>query len=1111
MKSERMNSLCRWVRTVALLVPGVLLALGTAVSGATLEVELDVRTRAETSGEKASSQKDMVILVLDRSGSMNDPASAVNRSSEKLDDVMKEMLRNRLDMLAETRPEAKVWTVSFSSSISAPIGPYLPREADRIIKELAPPYGRTLLYDAVARAVDFGESLLEKEPMARVGMYVYTDGDNLPPSSGYWTDTIEVVERGLWGEKTVKKEIRVPVRYDGPRADEQFMKDYDGRIQSLAKAGKLSLETGCWLGDGKRPIIIENKRKDEYPLELTADGTSLKNPATTPEQKLKARLLVPLPPRYAKDLEQLEAVLVFEAEGRNAVARFPLAPGKKKVKLVFPDALPTKAFAGQLQVKRLPDAWKSLALAEPEPVELSFAEPGALSLSGVIPRGEHWTATGVPVEFSATASENAEVTWAIDGKAAGKGTFEKTFDKAGTYEVVATAQKAGFRPASAKCTIHAVDTAVAVEVDAPAGAQVGEKVSFAAKAAGGENVSWWVDGQPAAGKGAQLKDWTFDASGQHTAKARVYFGHGLSGEDEAYFNVSQAPYVSIDTPWSGKEFASGEEITAVAKVEGDFERVEWTLRGPEESTNTAEVDREARTSRPVAFKPGKGGSYELVAVAEGSAGRRESQPVRFSVAREDAWVRIDELASGASVQTGTDMVLKASARGEEANSIRWTVTDGEGATLFSASRPTEGGVSQCAFRLPETLGNGATLFIVAEAEGDPALRAESDIRTRCSNCMAIGAVLSLSHGGDERRNFGRGETIVAALTDLRGAVRDIKWTFDEAGSASGRVVEWPGWADYGVYLVSASGHCEKCGALHDFGQASVVIEARPVSADFEIKERGAYYTAGGKLHLASTCGGENDITDYVWTVDGGELAEFRGKKEAMVELPFKPCDMVLALTVTGPDDATHSSPPRDIRVRYGWWATVPAVLILGLLLFVAFRLLLGNTPRKWSFYTWEGGAPKMVNGSYPDELGDAYLTKGVPSEGTHSWNFWTKKGTVRLGNLLLLEQAGEGNPWTPFSETEFEVQCENGTPIVTPPAGKFEDVTGEVKLAGQDAAYFLFRYCGSDYIDEISDGHDHVRIRVVDNGGGAFGVVAFLLTFGLLLWAFVDFCLRYAI
>lgn len=1108
MKSEQMNSLRGWMRTVALLVSGTLMVLGTAVSGATLDVELDIRTRAETSVDKASSQKDIVILVLDRSGSMNDPATAVNRSSEKLDDVMKEMLRNRLDMLAETRPEAKVWTVSFSSSISAPIGPYLPREANRIIKELASPYGRTLLYDAVARAVDFGETLLEKDPMARVGVYVYTDGDNLPPSSGYWTDTIEVVERGLLGEKTVKKEIRVPVRYDGPHADDQFMKDYDVRIQSLAKAGKLSLETGCWLGEGKRPIIIENKRKDEYPLELMADGTSLKNPATSSEQGLKARLLVPLPARYAKDLEKLEAALVFEAGGRSTVTRFSLAPGKKKVKLVFPDGLPTKAFVGQLQVKRLPDVWKSLALAEPEPVELSFAEPGALSLSGVIPRGEHWTALGVPVEFSATASEDAEVAWSIDGKVAGKGTFEKTFDKAGTYEVVATAQKAGFRPASAECTIHAMDTAVKVEVVAPAGVQVGQKVSFAAKASGGENVSWWVDGQPAAGKGAQLKDWTFDASGQHTAKARVYFGHGLSGEDEAYFTVSQAPYVSIDTPWSGKEFGPGEEITAVAKVEGGFDRLEWTLGGPEESTITAEVDREARTSRPVAFKPGKGGSYELMAVAEGPAGRLESQPVRFSVAREDAWVRIDEPASGASVQTGTDIVLKASARGEEANSIRWTVTDGEGATLFSASRPTEGGVSQCAFRPSETLGNGAALFIVAEAEGDPALRAESDIKTRCSNCLAIGAVLSLSHDGDERRNYGRGERIVAELQNLRGDVRDIEWTFGEDGHRSGRVVEWDGWTDYNVYPVTVAGRCGKCGALHDFGQASVVIEPRPISAAFEIKEHGSYYTAGGKLHLASTCTATNDIADFIWTVDGQELADFRGKPQATVELPFKPCDMVLSLTVRGKDDNAEEFHEQDIRVRFGWVAVVLFLLAALLVWYPLWKLLKDNGAAGWRIVAWKRPAP------LPGARGLEKERKACRNEDPDQcirkwWSLWEKQAKIPPEALGLdLEDMGG------VSTDEGKVIVNPTPPKIGGLAELIPDPSADLSLPGIPGVEF-YRYYPSYEAQNRCRARNQtmkcVRILLDTRSRDYRYVTKLWLLSAALLFAVVWASLRYAI
>lgn len=1078
---------------------GFLLACGAVwgwgengAAAATLDIDLDVRTRAEAAA--ARPQRDVVVLVVDRSGSMTNPAAEVGRPAEMRDAVLKEMLRNRLEMMAEARPDAEVWIISFASAISKPQGPYAPKDADRIIRQLADPDGCTLLYDAMARAVEFGEEQMKKDA-ARVGVYFYSDGDNYFPASR-WKDP-----EASWLNN------QVPVRYNGDDAAARFARDFNDRIRAYADAGKMSLETGGWLGAGTPPAMIENKRKDEYPLELTADGTSLKNPAAAPSQGLKARLLVPLPERFAKDLDRLEAALVFEAGKQRSVARFPLAPGKKKVRLALPDGLPAAAFSGQLRVSALPDAWKSAALAEPEPVELSFAEPGALSLSGVTPRGECWTATGTPVEFSAEATDGAEVTWTIDGRDAGKGTFETAFDRAGTHRAVATARKAGFRPATAECTIHAVDTMV--QVVAPAGARVGEKVAFEAKTAGGGgNVSWWVDGLPAEGKEARLEGRTFDASGHHTAKARVYFGHGLSGEGEAHFEVSVAPNVSIDQPWNGQEFASGEEIRVGAKVEGDFDRVVWTLRGPEEAANEAEVDRGERRTVPATFKPGKGGDYELSAVAEGPAGRLEAKPVRFAVAREDAWVRIESPKSGSVIPTGGNTDLRAVAQGEETGEIRWTVKDQGGNVLFSATRPTEGGVSQCSFAVPEALGNGTTLFVSAEAAGDPALRAENDVETRCANCAGMGAVLSLSHDGVEGRTFGRGERIVAELKDLRGEVRDIEWTFGDAGRAAGRVAEWDGWADYGVYPVKAAGRCGKCGAVREFGQEQVIVERRPVTAAFEIAERGSYCTAGGKLHLASTGGG--DIADYVWTVDGEELAAFRGKPQAEVELPFKPCDMVVSLTVSGPGEGETASADREIRVRYGWWAAVPAVLVLCMLLFAAGRVFLNNGPRKWEFFTWEGPAPKPVNGGYPAELGDSYLDKGVSLEGLRKWNYWTKKGKIRLGDMLMLDGACD-NVWIPLAEEEFEVKKMNGAPAVTPPAGKFKDETGGIDPNNECPGYFLFRYCGSDYMDSISGAHDHVRVRVVENGGGAAGVVAFLLAFGLLVWAFAEFCLRYAI
>lgn len=1113
MSAMRTGTWSWWWRMAIVLV----LAAGMGVGwkgqalGAKLDVELEVRTRAEADGKGSGEQtrKDVVVLVLDRSTSMTRSADAVGRPNETREAVMREMLRDRLEMLAGTRPDAEVWMILFGDTISAPDGPFSPKDSNQLLDRLPPPGGWTLLYDAMERAVLFGEERMRNNPLARIWLYFYTDGENWPdPHHSYWVETkLETVKGILGGEKTVRKEYRVPVHYEkGDAGKERFKKDYAHRIQAYADAGKMSLETGCWLGEGTPPVMIENKRKDEYPMELTADGTSLKNPASAPSQGLKARLLAPMPERYAKDLEKLEAALVFEAGGRRAVTRFSLAPGKKTVRLALPDGLPTEAFPGQLRVMGIPDAWKSVALGDPDPVELSFAAPGALSLSGMTPRGERWVAVGSPVEFSATATDEAEVTWTIDGKVAGKGTFEQAFDQAGNHRVVATATKAGFREARAECTVHAVNTGVLVST--PEGVRVGEPASFSAQAVGGETVSWWVDGQSREEKGMSLAGVVFDKSGHHTVKARVYFGHGLSGEEEAHFEVSVAPHVSIDTPYSGEEFGFGEEIRAVAVVEGDFERVEWTLKGADGAANTAEVDWEAKASRPAVFKPGKGGDYELTATAEGPAGRVESQPVRFSVARQDAWVRIDEPASGASVPTGEDTVLRASAQGEEAREIRWTVKDAGGATVFSATRPTEGGVSQCAFRPPDTLGNGTTLFVSAEATGDSALRVEIDIETRCANCAAMGAVLSLSHDGDERRNFGRGEKIVAELKDLRGDVRDIEWTFGEYGRGLGRVAEWNGWTDYNVYPVRATGRCGKCGAVHDFGLESVIIERRPVTAAFEIKERGAYYTAGGKLHLSSTCANTNDISDYVWTLNGVELTDFHGKREATVDLPFKPCDMVLSLTVRGKDDNAEESRDQDIRVRFGWVAVVLFLLAALLVWYPLWKLLKDNGPAGWRIVAWKSPAP------LPGAKGLEKERKACRNEDPDQcirkwWSLWKKQAKIPPEALGLdLEDMGG-------------VMTDEGKIIVNPTPPKIgglaeliPDPSADVSLPGIPGVEFHRFYPSYEVQNRVRSRNQTMKcVRILlDTRSRDYRYVTMLwLLSAALLFAVVWASLQYAI
>ena len=239
--------------------------------------------------------------------------------------------------------------------------------------------------------------------------------------------------------------------------------------------------------------------------------------------------------------------------------------------------------------------------------------------------------------------------------------------------------------------------------------------------------------------------------------------------------------------------------------------------------------------------------------------------------------------------------------------------------------------------------------------------------------------------------------------------------------------------EFGTNIVTVTGKCKECGKVYTANE-KVTIKLQKPKASFEVEERGNSYSVLGKIHLRSTSTG--DIENYIWFVDDKELTKYTGKPNAEIDLPKTPCNIRIKLKVIGPQSEEPSeTDERTLRVRYGWWITVPAVLLLLILVILALIMCLGNGPKHWEFYTWEGPVPKQINGNYPDELGDAYLDKGVLLSGVKNWNYCTKIGKLRLGDLLLLD-AVEDNVWYPFSEEVFEVKNANGTPIITPPDGR---------------------------------------------------------------------------
>lgn len=272
-------------------------ALSQCLSAATLNVEFDVRTRAAES-DPAYKRNSIAIFVLDRSASMRMPPANGEKAKDgwvarNRNQLLCESFRDRIRTMSENEPNTKVFVLEFSDVIKPFEGPFALNSSHDVARLLSwdglkddKCIGQTLLYDARECALEKAEEFYSKDPSAKVELFVYTDGDNVTPRSGYWRRK-KLDENGkeqvdFWGKPI---EERVEVRYssrDNKAAKENFDKKWAKKKAAYSKSGKLELHWR-WLGEGNPPPGIKNTRKDEYEMLLTSASRVLKSLIAMPE------------------------------------------------------------------------------------------------------------------------------------------------------------------------------------------------------------------------------------------------------------------------------------------------------------------------------------------------------------------------------------------------------------------------------------------------------------------------------------------------------------------------------------------------------------------------------------------------------------------------------------------------------------------------------------------------------------------------------------------------------------------------------------------------------------------------------------------------------------
>ena len=721
----------------------VLLVLGLAfsASAATLNVEFDVRTRV-AEGDPVYKKNSVAIFVLDRSESMtwlpaNGEKAKDGKVARNRNQLLRESFQDRIRTMSENEPNTKVFVLEFSYDIKPLKGPFAldsPQDIGRLLSwkglEDVKCMGKTLLYDARECALEKAEEFYARDPSVKVELFVYTDGDNDTPPSGYWLRNV-LDENGrekvdLWGNP--KKE-RVKVRYssrDNKAAKENFDKKWAKRKVAYSRSGNLELHWR-WLGKGNPPPGIKNTRKDEYSMLMSSSSGVLRSPDVVFDQNLKVELTIPIPSQYEKTLKNLRVPVCLEVAGhRVSSSTMSLSPGKQTVSFSIPDGMGRSIAKGLLTVAEIPDVWDSVVLKPPAPLELTFSAPDRLAFTVVDPKGAVFVKSGTKMTFSAKATENADIKWSWPGGTRTTRTgepCEMSFVEAAPFDVRLKAQKQGFLDSpEEKIRVHVIDADVGVRVETQH-PTAGKGVDFVAKPHGKpDSYSWQIDGQTLSEQSSTLNGQVFGLGGKHRVKVTAYYGHGIVADSgDVSFDVEARPSIEIDTPESGN-YDFGEKIVCKANVEGDFDKVVWELEGPSREKQEAVVDKTAKVSKPIFFVPAKGGRYTLKATANGPAGSLPAKAsVALKVAHENLGVAIVSPSSGTQIpigasEKGTNLVAKV--KGDRITRVKWFVRKTTGEEVEIRTTPVQNAGAACSFRPDPTTKDGASLYVRAEAVFD---------------------------------------------------------------------------------------------------------------------------------------------------------------------------------------------------------------------------------------------------------------------------------------------------------------------------------------------------------------------------------------------------------
>lgn len=657
------------------LLTSVGLVVAGVVSAATLTINLSV---SHGTGAEDSKSRKVAYFVVDRSGSMDDATLPGNRTPN---DALLESLRMRLDALPDG---ASVYVIPFASVIkdTRPFQKLDKRTRNEIYEFVrgVAPKGQTLLYDAEDLALTEAAGMMQRDPLADVSVYVYTDGLHLTPYN---------YEGPYQARSQLLKARRFVANPDYVTERAAAEKRFHDKFKDVIAKPNLELEYE-WLSSSPPPVPdMPTMPRIGTELRLSNRSKALKNPRVAPNQVIEGQWFLPISDRCWEEVKGKPFTLDFEVGGKHASAGLKLENGKIDCRLdwpMLPSDSPEKA---RLLFLRLPGGRKFELKAPNGALEWVVPPVKGLSVEVASPaRGEvvplESVANGAAfkgtiVRFAAKPSEPADVKWVIDGGKFTGSPIDYEVKKPGMVNYSVTASKTDFRDAPPVVgTLEAIP--VGVEIVKSSGRhEVGKESVFQAKAVGPyQQYAWTVDGVRVPGEAATLKH-VFGKSGEHTIGVTVMYRAGITRNASVKCMVAAAPMVQIlePIPYDGDvenaQFQADRPISFAARVEGELTMVTWQFKLKDQILATLATEVRNGRADGKAEKLPKGGYYDLVATARGPAGEK-SATVPIFVKSAEARVDITEPTANKTVETGKELVLSATTKGA-VKSVRWRIID----------------------------------------------------------------------------------------------------------------------------------------------------------------------------------------------------------------------------------------------------------------------------------------------------------------------------------------------------------------------------------------------------------------------------------------------------